>query len=142
MPEAAIQIGTEQVDVARMQRFLALYTEAWSQPASGRLAELWAQDAQMMHPELAEPIRGREAVMAYLKWFLELAPDLSVRPLAAAANGETIFIHFRSEATIRNEKVVWEGVDRYDLQGEQGIYGIGFFDTTAIRAALAGEGTR
>jgi predicted SnoaL-like aldol condensation-catalyzing enzyme len=122
-----------------MHRFLALYAEAWAQPTSGRLVELWAQDAEMMHPELEEPIRGRDAVMAYLRWFLEMAPDLTVRPLAAAANGDTLFIHFRSQATIAGEKLVWEGVDRYDLKGDQGVYGIGFFDTTALRRALAGE---
>jgi predicted SnoaL-like aldol condensation-catalyzing enzyme len=90
-----------------MHRFLALYAEAWAQPTNGRLAELWAQDAEMMHPELEEPIRGRDAVMAYLQWFLELAPDLTVRPLAAAANGDTIFIHFRNQATIAGERLVW-----------------------------------
>jgi hypothetical protein len=26
------------------------------------------------------------------------------------------------------------GVDRYDLHGDQGLYGIDFFDTTAIRS--------
>jgi hypothetical protein len=59
-----------------------------------------------------------------------------VTPLTAAANGDTLFIHFRSQATIAGEKLTWDGVDRYDLEGEQAIYGIGFFDTTAIRAAL------
>jgi hypothetical protein len=100
MQEPAIEIRPGEVDVARMHRFLALYTEAWAQPTTGRLAELWAPDAEMMHPELDEPIRGRDEVMTYLRWFLEMAPDLTVRPLAAAANGDTIFIHFRSEATI------------------------------------------
>jgi predicted SnoaL-like aldol condensation-catalyzing enzyme len=139
MQEATLQIGIVEVDVARMRRFLALYEHAWAQPRTGELAELWAPDAQMMHPELEEPIRGRDAVMSYLNRFLEIAPDLTVRPLAAAANGDTLFIHFRSQATIAGETLVWEGVDRYDLDGEKGVYGIGFFDTTAIRRALAGE---
>lgn len=34
---------------------------------------------------------------------------------------------------------MWEGVDRYDLKGDQGVYGIGFFDTTAIHKALTVE---
>jgi hypothetical protein len=135
----AVEIGVDKVNERRVRRFLRLYAEAWAQPTTGRLAELWAPEAEMMHPELDEPIRGCDAVMAYLRRFLEIAPDLRVRPLAAAANGDTVFIHFRSEATIAGNKLVWEGVDRYDLQGDQAVYGIGFFDTTALRRALAGN---
>jgi predicted SnoaL-like aldol condensation-catalyzing enzyme len=139
MEETAIEVHLGGVDLARMYRFLSLYKEAWARPTTGRLAELWATDAEMMHPEFEEPIRGRDAVMAYLRRFLDVAPDLTVRPLAAAANGDTLFIHFRSQATIAGEKLVWEGVDRYDLDGDQAVYGIGFFDTTALRRALAGK---
>jgi SnoaL-like domain len=53
-----------------MHRFLALYEKAWAQPATGLLAQMWAPDAEMMHPELEQPVRGRDAVMAYLQKFL------------------------------------------------------------------------
>src|ERR1700733_705612 len=100
-----------------MCRFIALYEEAWAQPRTGRLAEIWAQDAEMLHPEFEQPIRGRDAVMAYIQGLLEIAPDLTVRPLAAAANGDTLFIHWRSQATIAGKLLVWEGVDRFELDG-------------------------
>lgn len=70
---------------------------------------------------------------------MEIAPDLTVRPLAAAANGDTLFIHWRSQATIAEKLRVWEGVDRFELDGDQAAYGIGFFDTTALRRALAND---
>jgi limonene-1,2-epoxide hydrolase len=135
--QSAIELQPGDADTARMRRFLALYEQAWARPASGRLAEMWAADAEMMHPELEQPIRGRDEVMAYLKSFVEVAPDLTVRPLAAAANGDTLFIQWRSQATIAGKLLVWEGVDRFELDGDQAVYGIGFFDTNALRQAFA-----
>jgi SnoaL-like domain len=117
--------------------FLDRYAAAWADPASGRLADLWADDCEMLHPELPSPIQGRGAVMEYLRAFLEIAPDLVVRPLAAAANGELLFVHFRAEATIGGRPVAWEGVDRFELESGRAVRGIGFFDTTAIRDAVA-----
>jgi hypothetical protein len=125
----------------RMRRFLALYERAWAEPKSGLLAELWAPDGEMIHPEFSEPLHGREAVMSYLNGMLEIAPDLKVKPLAAAANGDTLFIHFQSEGTFAGRKIVWEGVDRWELDGERAVRGIGFFDTTTIRQALADRGS-
>jgi len=123
-----------------MRRFLEIYQAAWADPVGGGLAELWEEDAEMMHPEFVEPMRGRAAVMDYLRAFMRIAPDLKVRPLAAAAGGQTLFIHFRGEATIAGKPVVWEGVDRFDFPsgGDRAARGIGFFDTTRIRAAIAG----
>lgn len=125
----------------RMRSFLALYERAWAEPKSGLLAELWAPDGEMIHPEFSEPLHGREAVMSYLNGMLEIAPDLKVKPLAAAANGDTLFIHFQSEGTFACRKIMWEGVDRWELDGERAVRGIGFFDTTAIRQALADRGS-
>lgn len=125
----------------RMRSFVALYERAWANPASGLLAELWAPDGEMMHPELAEPLHGPKAVMSYLRRVLEIAPDLKTKPLAAASNGGTLFIHFRSEGTFGGKRIVWEGVDRWELDGDRAIRGVGFFDTTAMREALAGEQT-
>lgn len=142
MQQSAIELQPGDVETARMRRFLALYEQAWARPANGRLAEMWAADAEMMHPELKQPIRGRDAVMTYLQSFLEIAPDLTVRLLAAAANGDTLFIHWRSQATIAEELLVWDGVDRFELDGDQAVYGIGFFDTTALRQAFARSPSR
>jgi predicted SnoaL-like aldol condensation-catalyzing enzyme len=137
MPEINLGV-TAEVDAERFHRFLDLYEKAWAEPASGQLADLWAPDAEMMHPEFTEPMQGRDAVMAYLGEILKLAPDLQVRPLAAAANGDMLFIHFRGEGTFAGKKVVWEGVDRFELDGDHAIRGLGFFDTGTIRAALEG----
>jgi hypothetical protein len=41
----------------------------------------------------------------------------------------------------RARKIVWEGVDRWELDGERAVRGIRFFDTTAIRQALADRGS-
>ena len=136
MHEVMAKVGPAATDEQRMDRFLEAYREAWADPASGRLADLWARDGKMMHPEFTEPIVGRDAVMDYLRRMLELAPDLTVRPLAAAASGDTVFIHFQGEGTFAGKKIVWEGVDRYDLDGDVAVYGIGFFDPGPVRNAL------
>lgn len=119
-----------------IHRFLAAYKAGWADPASGALAGIWAEDAVMMHPELAEPMQGRAAIMAYLTDILRIVPDLSVTPLASAANGSTVFVHFKARATVAGEPIEWEGVDRFELGDGVAVAGRGFFDTALIRQAL------
>jgi predicted SnoaL-like aldol condensation-catalyzing enzyme len=120
----------------RVQRFLLTYRNAWADPQKGRMAEIWSEDAEMMHPEFEHPMQGREALMEYLRQFLGMMPDLRVIPVAVAANGDTVFIRFVAEGTIGDRKLRWEGVDHFQLDGERAVRGAGFFDTTKIRDAV------
>jgi hypothetical protein len=139
LPEETTTDAARGLDDERMRRFVELYERAWADPTSGLLAELWDPDGEMLHPELEEPLHGPEAVMSYLHRILEIAPDLKTKPLAAASNGDSLFIHFQSQGTFGEKKVVWEGVDRWELDGEKAIWGVGFFDTAAMRQALESQ---
>lgn len=131
------------VDQERMQRFLADYERAFGQPTGRACAELLAEDGVMIHPERANaPLYGRAAVAQYFDRVLEVAPDLKVEPLAAAATGDVLFVHFRGAGTFAGTKVVWEGVDRFDFEGDEAMRGLGYFNPGPLLGAVAPTASR
>jgi hypothetical protein len=39
-----------------------------------------------------------------------------------------LFVHFEARATFAGQGMVWQSVDRFELDGEQAARGVGFFD--------------
>jgi predicted SnoaL-like aldol condensation-catalyzing enzyme len=131
------------VDQARMQRFLEDYERAFGEPTGRACAELLAEDGVMIHPERAnEPLHGRVAVAEYFDQVLAGAPDLKVEPLAAAATGDILFVHFRGQGTFAGTRVVWEGIDRFDFEGDEAVRGIGYFNPGPLLSAVAAAAER
>jgi hypothetical protein len=131
--------GDANLDEAR--DFLARWQDAWADPASGRLADLWADHGEMLHPELHDPIVGGPAVMDYLRLALAAMPDMRVEGLAAAASGANLFVHWRARATVRGRPMSWEGMDRFELEDGRAVRGIGVFDTAPLREAFGDVGS-
>jgi predicted SnoaL-like aldol condensation-catalyzing enzyme len=126
------------VDQERMQRFLENYEHAFCRPTGRACAELLAEDGVMIHPERAnEPLHGRLAVAEFFDQILDGVPDLAVEPLAAAAAGDILFVHFRGQGTFAGTKVVWEGIDRYDFEGDEAVRAIGYFNPEPLLSAVA-----
>lgn len=91
---------------------------------------------------MSAPIRGRDAIEAFQADVLRLAPDLTVRPVAAAKNGRALFVHYRCVATVGGKRLSWDGFDRFELVGSLARRGTCVFDTAPLREALAAaEGT-
>jgi hypothetical protein len=126
------------VDQERMQRFLEHCERVFGRPTGRACAELLAKGGVMIHPERAdEPLHGRAAVAEYFDQILEGAPDLKVEPLAAAATGDILFVHFRGQGTFAGTHVVWEGIDRFDFEGDEAVRGIGYFNPEPLLSAMA-----
>lgn len=119
-----------------VRSFLERYRAGWSDPSSGAIAGIWAADARMTHPELDSPVLGRDGVMRYLEDVLSVAPDLAVEPLDAAWAPPVLFVRFRARGTFNGKSVEWEGVDRFELEGDVAVRGDGYFDTAPLRRAL------
>ncbi|MGA2166069.1 MAG: nuclear transport factor 2 family protein [Solirubrobacteraceae bacterium] len=139
MPTLQVQLETGAISDPAVGAFPARYTAAWAHPTAERLAGFWTHDGELTQVGMATPIRGRDAIAAFQDGVLKLTPDLRVRPLAAAKNGETLFIHYRCEATLGGTPTAWEGFDRFELDGTLARRGPCIFDTAPIREALGGN---
>ena len=110
--------------------FLTTFTNAWDQPTGERLAELFTEDATVLHPGMSEPVRGRDAIRVYFDSVLARSPDLRLRPLMTSVSGNTVFIHWR----MRTSDLSWEGVDRFDLRADRAVAGLAHFDPAQLSA--------
>lgn len=121
----------------RMQRFLELWERAWANPGGGELADFWTDDA-VVHVTEGNAVSGAD-IAGYVVKFLELAPDLASRPLAAGESGRTLFVHFRIGGTFAGKRFEWDGVDRLDFRpGEERAYRAEtFYDPQVVRDAIA-----
>jgi hypothetical protein len=59
-------------------------------------------------------------------------PDITLRPTAWAARGDTVLVEWTITATFRDEPVSWNGADRFTLRGDRAVEGIAYFDTLPI----------
>jgi len=92
----------------------------------------------MQHPDLDTPVSGTDAIVRYISNFLSAAPDLRVRPISAASNGDVLFVEFEATATVLGTAVTWRGVDRFEIEDGRARRGVGYFDTHPIRLAASG----
>jgi hypothetical protein len=118
VPEGKTTTDAYGLEDPRMQAFMASFERAWTDPRRGDHRDCWTEDAEEHLPGRAEPVRGREAIVALVDGFLRVAPDLTVTPVAAAENGSTLFVQLRFAGTFGGRRVEWEGVDRFDFPAE------------------------
>jgi SnoaL-like protein len=104
----------------RMQEFIANYASAWSDPTRDKLERLWVEEGEYIIPEHAEPLRGRDEIVGFVEHWLGIAPDLRLKPIAAAENGDTLFIQYRARGRFDGSVGSWEVVTRFDLAPDSG----------------------
>ena len=81
----------------------------------------------------------REEMEGYYGFLLELVPDLVCEPVAHAAAPGLLFAEWRARGTLAGRAVELPVVDRFLLSGVRATEGLGLFDSTVMRAALAGR---
>ncbi|MCX4098604.1 nuclear transport factor 2 family protein [Nocardia sp. alder85J] len=117
----------------RYQRFIDAFTTAWLDPTGARLSALFADNAAIRHPGMAEPVLGRDAIERYFDTVVAARPDLRLRPIATATAHDTVFIHWQASAG----ETSWEGIDRFRLRGDHAEYGVAHFDSATVRSVRA-----
>jgi steroid delta-isomerase-like uncharacterized protein len=106
-----------EATVARRFIEQVLDTGDWSSAA-----ELLTDDVVMHHPSAPEPIRGREAVQAFLGVFRTGMPDLRLRVEDVTADGDRVAARWSAHGTHTGEMF---GIP--PTGNEIDIHGISFF---------------
>jgi hypothetical protein len=119
------------------QGFVDRFTRVWSDPKPEEFAELWADGGKLLHPTMDESIDKSE-IPSYVARLKALAPDINLAPKRWAARGNELFIEWTITVTPpdANEKLSWNGVDRFTLEGDRAIEGVAYFDTSPIWARM------
>ncbi|GAA4410169.1 nuclear transport factor 2 family protein [Quisquiliibacterium transsilvanicum] len=84
------------------QRFAHEWIEAWNSHDLDRILSHYTEDFVMASPRIAVLagetsgiLRGRQAVGAYWRKALELAPDLRFEHIATLVGADSVVIHYR-----------------------------------------------
>jgi hypothetical protein len=125
------------------ERFLEKYTTFGLQPTKESHAQLFAPDAIIRHPGMAEPMPADQYV-DFIAQGLKRLPDFHLIPVHWAVNGDTIFVEARNTATVGGLSIVWPATYVVTLREEMVIRGHAYYDRTEALAhfepGLATEG--
>jgi hypothetical protein len=117
--------------------FLEKFTRVWESPEPDAFADLWADGGVLLHPTMGTAIPKAE-IPDYVRRLKALVPDVALKPKRAASEGNDLFIEWTITMTPpgAEERVSWDGVDRFSLEGDRAIQGIAYFDTSQIWARM------
>ena len=73
------------------------------------ITNLYAPDAVMIQADVPEPVRGREALLAYYKGMYKAMPDFKTYPSVVALSADTIVFEVTGEGTFTAPLATPEG---------------------------------
>ncbi len=114
------------------------FARFWANPDPKVLPPLLAEDVVGHFPGDAEPVRGRDAYVAWIARLLELLPDLRLEVAEHATNGEFHFIRWIARATGAKGPFEFSGIDRIRVRDGLVTENYVVFDTARF-AALIGS---
>lgn len=117
------------------QAFVDRFSELWQNPDPERYAELWHEDGVLRHPTMKEALR-QDGIPDYVRRLKGFAPDISLAVDRWASSGETVLIEWTLTATVAEERVEIQGVDRFTLRGDRATDGVAYFDTMPLWARV------
>jgi ketosteroid isomerase-like protein len=128
-------------DQERAAAWARLFSEAWAEGNFERLLAVLAPDARVLYPPMPEAT-DREGLRQFFERAYVRMPDLRFRLVDWAARGDAVFVEWVATATIGDQRLSWEGADRFTF-GDDGqiVEARAYYDPRALLAALqAGAG--
>ncbi|MBV8970785.1 MAG: nuclear transport factor 2 family protein [Sphingomonadaceae bacterium] len=116
---------------AEHRDFFDRFTSFWAAPSGPRVAELIAPDATV-HFTGAGSFSGADYVDR-MAATLAAMPDLAVKPLDFADDGDRLYIFWTASATIAGAVRDWVGVDRFRLVDGMAVEEHVIFDSAALQ---------
>ena len=113
------------------EHFVERFTELWAAPQPEAYASLWHDDGTLLHPGMEVPIAADE-IPGYVQRLLDILPDITLAPTRWASRDDTVLIEWTITATFRDQRVSWDGADRFTLRGDRAVEGVAYFDTLPI----------
>jgi hypothetical protein len=115
--------------VSGAERFVEAFERSWGDPA--RFVDLYHPDAAIRSPA-SRRLLGRDDVVPYVAAMKAMLPDMQIDVQRWAADGATLFLEWRINATLNGEPIAWEGVSRYTLDGGLAISEAVHFDSLPL----------
>jgi len=103
------QIAAEDQHEADMKKLAENVQKAWDDQDMNALVQLYAEDATMIMPGEAEPIRGRDAIEKNQAGFLRAMPDFSIEFTLTLISGNYIFFEGVGGGTFTGPMASLEG---------------------------------
>lgn len=128
------ELGGREAALALVANFKRL----WATKDPELVAEIVAPDAVAYWSGL-EPIDGVEYVER-MRQMMNLAPDIENEVTGQAVDGDLVFISWRARATVGEQQVECNGIDRFRLRGKLADEVYAVFDTTPLREAAEAAG--
>ena len=95
------------------------YMKAWRLGDAGTCVSIYAQDARMDDPLLAEPLRGIDQLKSYfVRGFTERPADTTREILNIATSEDRIFFEWRISSSV----VGSEGVSVWDVENDAVVW--------------------
>ncbi|MFC9330317.1 nuclear transport factor 2 family protein [Kitasatospora sp. NPDC057015] len=117
--------------------FADRWSAFWAAPDPARLGTLSHREIVLHWPGRPEPIVGLDHWRAQVAGTLERFPDLRLRVIAHALNGDVAFIGWEATATVEGRAAAWEGADRMRLVDGLVVESTVVFDTAGLRGRSA-----
>src|SRR3954452_24089362 len=112
------------------------FAEFWAKPDLTSPSENLRDDVIGYWPGTDEPVRGRDEYVGALKELLARVPDLTLKVVESADNGEYLFIRWVAHATGTKGRIEQTGVDRIKVVGGKVVENRIFFDRAQFERKL------
>ena len=113
------------------QDFYARFQSFWAAPTGARVAEIIAPDAQI-HFTGAGTFSGADYI-GFMQAMLDSNPEMQVRALDCAGDGERLYIFWETANVINGKPVRFVGVDRFRLANGMAIEEHVIFDSAVLQ---------
>jgi AcrR family transcriptional regulator len=135
LSDGRTQQKEDEMSNQQAQAFVDRFQELWEDPDPDRYAELWHDDGLLRHPTMKDAL-PQDGIPDYVRRLKGFAPDISLAVEHWAASGETVMIEWTLTATVGDEGVEIQGVDRFTLRGDRATDGVAYFDTMPLWARV------
>ncbi|GEM_PF-3589113 len=111
--------------------FLEKYRDFGQRPSRETHARLFAPDATIAHPGMAQPMRAAQYV-DFIVEGLKRLPDFHLIPIHWAVNGHTLFVEARNTAVVKGRPIEWPATYVVTLRGEMVARARAYYDRTEV----------
>jgi predicted SnoaL-like aldol condensation-catalyzing enzyme len=111
--------------------FYERFKKFWAAPSGPRVAEIIAPDAVIHFT--GQPAMSGTDYAGYMGGMLAAFPDMTVKPLDCAGNGDLLYIAWETTSWIHGSRRTFLGIDRFRIVDRMAVEEHVVFDSAVLR---------